>query len=353
MASSGSAVAQLQPNSSANGYPGEVLRFQTDNDTTGFISEQNLTLLPNESAASAARRISSLVGMQATAYSSVVLSDFVSGGVDPLTLSLNGIDLTDPTWVATGDASPESIPNPLTADFLRDRINRLPALQAQGISARSNGVNLTVFSTQGVDLSFQLDGSGSLRAGEPLQLINAPAPADPAFNFTVGGKIDVQLTANSQMFSNRNDGMFGAAPAGLANYRGIQVVMTSGAGADGAPKAGDSFSIAFNQDGTADSRNGLAILGLNSRPALSNGNLTYNAAYGQLAESLGVLTSQARINQNAGESMLRQSMDAMQSVSGVNLEEEAARLIQLEQHYNASARLISLARDLFDTLLNM
>jgi flagellar hook-associated protein 1 len=353
VASSGSAVAQLQTNSSANGYPGEVLRFQTDNDTTGFISEQNLTLLPNESAASAARRISSLVGMQATAYSSVVLSNFVSGGADPLTLSLNGIDLTDPAWVATGDASPESIPNPLTADFLRDRINRLPALQAQGISARSNGVNLTVFSTQGVDLSFQIDGSGSLLAGEPLQLINAPAPADPAFNFTVGGKIDVQLTANSQMFSNRNDGMFGAAPEGLANYRGIQVVMTSGTGADGAPKAGDSFSIAFNQDGTADSRNGLAILGLNSRPALSNGNLTYNAAYGQLAESLGVLTSQARINQNAGESMLRQSMDAMQSVSGVNLEEEAARLIQLEQHYNASARLISLARDLFDTLLNM
>jgi flagellar hook-associated protein 1 FlgK len=46
-------------------------------------------------------------------------------------------------------------------------------------------------------------------------------------------------------------------------------------------------------------------------------------------------------------------MDALQSVSGVNLEEEAARLIQLEQHYNASARLITLARDLFDTLLNM
>jgi flagellar hook-associated protein 1 FlgK len=353
VASSGPAVAQLQTGSSANGYPGEVLRFQTVNDTTGFVREQNLTLSPDESAASAARRISSLVGMQATAYSSVALSDFQSGGVDPLTLSLNGVDLTDPAWVATGAAGAESIPNPLTADFMRDRINRMPALQAQGISARSNGVNLTVFSTQGVDLSFQVDGSGSLRAGEPLQLINAPAPADPAFNFTVGGKIDVQLTANSQMFSNRNDAVFGATPAGLQNYRGIQVVMTSGTGTDGAPKAGDSFNISFNEDGTADSRNGLAILGLNSRPALSDGNLTYNAAYVQLAESLGTLTSQARINQSAGESMLRQSMDAMQSVSGVNLEEEAARLIQLEQHYNASARLITLARDLFDTLLNM
>jgi flagellar hook-associated protein 1 FlgK len=353
VSSIGAAVAELQLNSTSNGYPGEVLRFQTINDTTGFIREQQLTLVPGESATSAARRISGLSGMQATAYSTVTLSDFQSGGVDPLTLSLNGIAITDPTWVAPAAAAPESIPNPLTADFLRDRINRIADFQAQGISARSDGVRLTVFSTQGVDLSFKLDGSGSLRAGDPAQQINAPAPADPAVDFTVGGKIDIQLSANSQMFSNRNDGVFGAAPAGLQNYRGIQVTMTSGTGADGSPKAGDSFVISYNKEGTADSRNGAAILGLNSRPGLSNGNLTYHAAYGQLAESLGILTSQARINQSAGESMLRQSMDAMQSVSGVNLEEEAARLIQLEQHYNASARLITLARDLFDTLLNM
>ncbi|TFH72469.1 flagellar hook-associated protein FlgK [Gammaproteobacteria bacterium LSUCC0112] len=351
--SSGLAVAQVQPGSSTNGYPGEVLRFQTIDDTTGFIKEQHLTLLPDETAASAARRISGLNGMQATAYSSVVLTDFQSGGPDPLTLTLNGIELTNPAWVGPGEAAPENIPNPLTPDFIRDRINRMADFQAQGISARSDGINLTVFSTLGVDLSFQLDGSGSLRAGDPSQLINAPAPADPAVNFTIGGKIDIQLTANSQMFSNRNDGVFGPAPVGQPSYRGIQVSMTSGTGVDGAPKAGDSFVISYNTNGTADSRNGSAILGLNSRPTLSNGNLTYHAAYGQLAESLGILTSQARINQSAGESMLRQSMDALQSVSGVNLEEEAARLIQLEQHYNASARLITLARDLFDTLLNM
>ncbi|MBU2099165.1 MAG: hypothetical protein KKD00_10405, partial [Gammaproteobacteria bacterium] len=353
VSSSGAAVSQLQPGSAGNGYPGEVLRFQTTDDVTGFIQEQNLSLLPGESAASAARRISGLNGMQATAYSSVVLNDFQSGGPDPLQLTLNGINLTDPAWVAPGAAEPDAIPNPLTADFLRDRINSMPDFAQYGISARSDGTNVTIFSTQGVDLSFEMDGSGSLRAGEPSQLITAPAPADPALAFTVGGKIDIQLAANSQMFSNRTDGLFGPAPIGQANFRGIQVSMTSGTGVEGSPRAGDSFVISYNTNGTADSRNGSEILALNSRPTLSDGNLTYSAAYGQLAESLGILTSQARINQSAGESMLRQSMDALQSVSGVNLEEEAARLIQLEQHYNASARLITLARDLFDTLLNM
>ena len=353
VSSSGPAAAGLQAGSAVNGYPGELLRFETTDPKTGFITEQSLTLLAGETAESMARRLSALNGISAQAYSSTVLSDFQSPALDPLRLSLNGVDLTDPAWVAPGESTPQPIPNPLTADFLRDRINSMADLQAQGISATSDGTSLRIFSTTGVDLAFQVDGGGSLQAGEPAQVINAPAPGDPAFDFTVGGKVDIQLSADTEMFSNENNGVFGPAPVGLPNYRGIQVSMTSGTGADGLPKAGDSFVIAYNTNGSADARNGAALLALNTRESLSGGNLTYQASYGQLAENLGILTSQARVNQNAGESMLRQSMDAMQSVSGVNLEEEAARLIQLEQHYNASARLITVARDLFDTLLAM
>lgn len=353
ISSSGPAVAVLQAGLAVNGYPGELLRFETTDPKTGFIQEQSLTLLPGETAESMARRLSGLNGISAQAYTSTVLTDFQAAGTDPLELTLNGIDLTDPAWVPPGAAGPEVVPSPLTADFLRDRINRMPEFQAQGITASSDGFSLRIFSNKGVDLSFAVDGEGSLQAGEPAQTINAPIPGDPAYAFTVGGKVDIQLSANTQMFSNVNNGVFGPAPVGQPNYRGIQVSMTSGNGADGLPKAGDSFVIAYNVNGSADARNGAALLALNTRESLSNGNLTYQSSYGQLAEKLGILTSQARVNQNAGESMLRQSMDAMQSVSGVNLEEEAARLIQLEQHYNASARLITVARDLFDTLLAM
>jgi len=134
---------------------------------------------------------------------------------------------------------------------------------------------------------------------------------------------------------------------------GYQVSIGSGQGTNGAPQVADTFVITYNTDDTADNRNGAAMLSLNTKLTLSDGNLTYQDAYDQLVESLGILTSQARLSQAASETLLRQSMDSLQGVAGVNIEEEAARLIQFEQHYNASARLITMAKDMFDTLINI
>ena len=50
--------------------------------------------------------------------------------------------------------------------------------------------------------------------------------------------------------------------------------------------------------------------------------------------------------------MLEQSESYRESVSGVNLDEEAANLIRFEQAYNASAQIIAVARDTFNVLLN-
>ncbi|MCR4447368.1 flagellar basal body rod C-terminal domain-containing protein, partial [Aeromonas veronii] len=41
-----------------------------------------------------------------------------------------------------------------------------------------------------------------------------------------------------------------------------------------------------------------------------------------------------------------------ESVSGVNLEEEAANLIRFQQSYAASAQIVSTAKTIFDTLLS-
>ena len=50
---------------------------------------------------------------------------------------------------------------------------------------------------------------------------------------------------------------------------------------------------------------------------------------------------------------LRDSTQEFESqFSGVNLDEEAANLIEQQQAYQASARILSTARELFDTLLN-
>lgn len=239
------------------------------------------------------------------------------------------------------------------ANNIRSAINA--ALAVQGIAAIRVGVSTDGFLT--------LD-SNTYGAGSALTISNVVGTYGALFprsdtgeafknDFTVGGTVDVQLAANLRLSSSRRDGLFGSEPKAVANFMGYQVSIGSGQGVNGAPQAGDSFVVTYNTDGTADNRNGAAMLSLNTKLTLSDGNLTYQGAYGQLVENLGILTSQARLSQEASDTLLRQSMDSLQGVSGVNVEEEAARLIQFEQHYNASARLISMAKDMFDTLINI
>lgn len=170
---------------------------------------------------------------------------------------------------------------------------------------------------------------------------------------TVGGTVDMELANGTSLVSNRQTGMFGEQPTGLDNFRGYQVYVNSGQSGNGIPQAGDSFIVDFNRTGTNDNTNAAAMLEINNKRVLSNGNLGILSAYGQMVQEIGILTSQSRTSQEASESLLRQSEAALQSVAGVNIDEEAANLIKFEQHYNASAQLISIARDLFDSLLQL
>ena len=78
---------------------------------------------------------------------------------------------------------------------------------------------------------------------------------------------------------------------------------------------------------------------------------TYNNAYGGLVERVGTLTAQVRVDSAASETVLKQSEDNRDSLSAVNLDEEAAKLVQFQQYYGASAQVIKIAQSLFDTLL--
>lgn len=131
-------------------------------------------------------------------------------------------------------------------------------------------------------------------------------------------------------------------PAGF----GISVAIS------GNPQAGDVFTIDYNSNGFQDNRNGLLLSGLQSTGILDNGRTSLQGAYGQLLQKVGVATNQARMNSEAGKILLQQSEARRQEVSSVNLDEEAAKLVELEQIYGASAQVINVAISLFDTLLN-
>ncbi|MGY3886338.1 FlgK family flagellar hook-associated protein [Aeromonas aquatica] len=128
----------------------------------------------------------------------------------------------------------------------------------------------------------------------------------------------------------------------------------------GKVEAKDSFTLSYNKDGFADNANGLALAELqnktlvrkNNNAATSNDKMTFNDAYSALVTGVGNKTSQAKTLLQANEAKLTQSTGIYESVSGVNLEEEAANLIRFQQSYAASAQIVSTAKTIFDTLLS-
>ncbi|VXB91033.1 Flagellar hook-associated protein 1 FlgK [Pseudomonas sp. 8AS] len=128
----------------------------------------------------------------------------------------------------------------------------------------------------------------------------------------------------------------------------------------GVPQNGDTFTLDFNQNGVSDNRNALKLVDLQSAqivgvdPSVSTipTGTSLTDGYGDLVERVGTLTAQTRLDSEATGAILKQATDNRDSLSAVNLDEEAANLIKFEQYYQASAQIIQVARSLFDTLIN-
>jgi flagellar hook-associated protein 1 len=95
----------------------------------------------------------------------------------------------------------------------------------------------------------------------------------------------------------------------------------------------------------------LKLAGLQVTDILDNGTVNYQGAYGQLVASAGTQTRQAEISSSALGVLKEQALAARNEVSGVNLDEEAAKLLQFQQAYQASAQAISIANTIFESLL--
>ena len=129
------------------------------------------------------------------------------------------------------------------------------------------------------------------------------------------------------------------------SFAGINVEIS------GTPNNGDVFSISANVSASNDGRNGLLLAKLQTQKTMVGGTATYQAAYAQLVSDVGNKTREIASTGAAQEALLNQTTASMKSLSGVNLDEEAANMIKFQQAYQASAKVIEMASKLFDTLL--
>ncbi|GGB10607.1 flagellar hook-associated protein FlgK [Agarivorans gilvus] len=128
---------------------------------------------------------------------------------------------------------------------------------------------------------------------------------------------------------------------------------------DGDVQEGDVFTMGYNTEGFNDNYNALRFVDLQQqdlvRKSLATGGdnkMTMNDAYASVVSFIGGKTSEARVATAAASSLLEQSTLRHNSISGVNLDEEASNLIRFQQAYAASAQVISAAQETFQTLLS-
>ncbi|WP_136416181.1 flagellar hook-associated protein FlgK [Herbaspirillum sp. ST 5-3] len=123
----------------------------------------------------------------------------------------------------------------------------------------------------------------------------------------------------------------------------------------GSPADGDTFTISPNTSGVTvgDGRNAVALGLLQSGNTLGNGTTSYQGAYSQLVSAIGNKTRELEVTSNAESRYLEQANAANQAESGVNLDEEATNLMRYQQAYQAAAKVMQTASQLFDLLLNL
>ena len=71
-----------------------------------------------------------------------------------------------------------------------------------------------------------------------------------------------------------------------------------------------------------------------------------------LIADVATSTRTAQVSRDAEAVVHSSDVDAQDSVSGVNLDEEAANMLRYQQAYAAAAQIIAVANEMFDTLLN-
>jgi flagellar hook-associated protein 1 FlgK len=113
---------------------------------------------------------------------------------------------------------------------------------------------------------------------------------------------------------------------------------------------GDLFTLQQDAVGTGDGRNISRIIDLREGDGKIGG---FQAVFGAMIAELGASVQSAKIAAETNEESLMAAREAESEFSGVNLDSEAAALIEFQQAYQASARILSTARELFQSLMEV
>jgi len=203
-------------------------------------------------------------------------------------------------------------------------------------------------------------GNATITAGSVSSVGNLPplpippAPAVPV-TLTYAAATGMFTVSDASPALPLADNPFNYSAGSLISFNGMSFSIS------GTPSNGDTFTLSRNSNGVSDNRNALALgalqasntLGKNASIAGSQATITFGGAYSEMVSQIGNTARQTDMSATAQVNVIAQAKQSLQSLSGVNLDEEAANLLRFQQAYQASGKLMQIANTLFQSVLDL
>jgi flagellar hook-associated protein 1 len=302
--------------------------------------------------------------------SNLTLSDYSMVATSQTTYTLTRDSDGTQTNISTGGANPFTTAeidgftltiNSTVSPVIGDRYVVQPTRQAAGgIGIGVNSANqlataLPIRVKQQSNANGLGTNTGNGKIINPVvkDVVNLPlaVPVTLTFNsttnqFAVSGPPGGTLAYNPALESGKSFSLFGDGnPATLDD--GLVFSITN------VPNNGDVFVIENNTGGVSDNGNALLLGAIQTKQTLNGGIASFATADSLAVATIGTATRSARISEEAQEILFFQATERRDSISGVNLDEEAANLVEFERSFRANAQVIGVTSKLFDTLLGV
>ena len=206
--------------------------------------------------------------------------------------------------------------NLITAGMSQDNQGNM-----QLTSLKVGSSDFTVPSSAGVKLSFQVDAQGNV-------------------TYTVAGSSNAGSNVSGQAYVSGKP----------IEVDGWSITLTGTPHEGDSVLVGDALDPQYGDAYTRNAGNATAFMDLRDQ-TLFDGGTTLSDGYSSLIAQVGTRTQSASYAAKLSSTIASNLESDRSSVSGVNLDEEAAKLLQFQQAYQASAKMLQVAQGIFDSVI--
>ena len=177
-----------------------------------------------------------------------------------------------------------------------------------------------------------------------------PAAQDPVrLTFDGAGQVTYQIYDHLSSTWSAASAPMDYTPGQPITINGWSITLT------GTPAAGDTVDVAnaldFGEAFRLNAGNAGAFLDMRDKKVFDEGT-TLSDGFSAAMAVVGTRTQSVQLAKKLSSTVAKNLEMDRTAVSGVNLDEEAARLLQYQQAYQASSKVIQIAQSLFDSVLN-